>query len=253
MGPMKERSTRPTMRKDKLSTRVAQTVLRDITRNGLTLGDHLPNESAMLDEYGVGRGTLREALRVLETLGLISLKPGPRGGPVVESVHPEDFGRVVSLFCQFAGVTYREVVEARLILEPVAARLAAERQAATADSRDLLALANGGSNATDVEEYLSTTGSFHASVVALSGNSLVTLVCQSLAAIYRDRVRGVIFPEQGQQQVHATHSDIAAAIVKGDGALSESLMANHMVEYAGFVAEKHPSLLDEVVTWQNQA
>lgn len=252
MSQAAEKLARPNMRKDKLATRVAHAVLRDIGRNGLTSGDHLPNEAAMLEDYGVGRGTLREALRVLETCGLISLKPGPRGGPVVEGVHPEDFGRVISLFCQFAGVTYREVVEARLILEPVAARLAAER-AATAEAHELQSLAQFGEDATSVADYLETTADFHASVVALSGNSLVTLVCQSLAAIYHDRVYGVIFPDQRKKEVHSVHADIAAAILSGNGPLAESLMMRHMEEYAGFVAEKYPSLIDDVVTWQNQA
>jgi GntR family transcriptional repressor for pyruvate dehydrogenase complex len=160
---------------------------------------------------------------------------------------------VLSLFCQFAGVTYRQVVEARLILEPVAARLAAERQEASSAAHDLESLANRGKGARDVEEYLDTTADFHASVVDLSGNSLVTLVCQSLAAIYRDRVYGVIFPARRQKEVHSVHADIAKAIVSGDGPLAESLMMRHMEEYEGFVAKKHPSLLDEVVTWQNQA
>ena len=252
MSTAPERTSRPTMRKDKLATRVAHKILRDISQNGLTTGDHLPNELAMLEDYGVGRGTLREALRVLETCGLISLKPGPRGGPVVESVQPEDFGRMLSLFCQFAGVTYRQVVEARLILEPVAARLAAERQEASNAAHDLELLAAEGKDSREVADYLRTTGDFHASVVDLSGNSLVTLVCQSLAAIYRDRVYGVIFPTRRQKGVHSVHAYIAAAIVKGDGPLAESLMKHHMEEYAGYVAKKHPSLLDEVVTWQNQ-
>lgn len=243
---------RRTARKDKLANNVAQSVLKDIKRRGLTQGDQLPKEVDMLAEYGVGRGTLREALRVLETCGLIALKPGPGGGPVVQSVHPEDFGRVASLFFQFAEVTYREVNEARLVLEPMAARLAAERQKGSAAAEELVALASAGPGADDNETYLHITGDFHASLIALGENTLVTLVCQSLAEIFRDRVQTVLFPTNRQREVHTAHIEIAAAILAGDGAQAESLMTGHMKDYVAFVAKQHPALLDEVVVWHNR-
>ena len=65
----------------KASERVAQEIVRDIVRRGLETGDRLPLEAAMVEEYGVSRTSLREALRLLEVQGLISLKPGPGGGP----------------------------------------------------------------------------------------------------------------------------------------------------------------------------
>lgn len=243
---------RRTMRKDKLANNVAQSVLHDIRRRELSEGDRLPKEADMLEEYGVGRGTMREALRVLETCGLIALKPGPGGGPVVRSVNPEDFGRVASLFFQFAEVTYREVIEARLILEPMAARLAAERQEGSPAAKELLSLAEAGSDAVEVDAYLHVTADFHSSVIALGQNSLITLVCQSLAEIYRDRVQGVLFPKNRQMDVHAVHTDIAAAILAGDGARAESLMTDHMTQYVRYIAKKHPALLDEVIIWRNR-
>lgn len=243
---------RRTARKDKLANSVAQSVLHDIKRRGLAAGDQLPKEVDMLAEYGVGRGTLREALRVLETCGLIALKPGPGGGPVVQSVHPEDFGRVTSLFFQFAEVTYRQVNEARLILEPMAARLAAERQKGSDAARELVALAASGAETADDATYLHITGDFHASVIALGENTLMGLVCQSLAEIFRDRVQSVLFPKGRQRDVHAAHIDIAEAIHDGDGLRAEALMAEHMRDYVKYVAKQHPALLDEVVVWRNR-
>ena len=59
---------------------VARRIVRDIDRLSLQPGDKLPPERVMLEEYQVGRGTLRESLRFLELQGIISLKPGPGGG-----------------------------------------------------------------------------------------------------------------------------------------------------------------------------
>ncbi|UMG91263.1 FCD domain-containing protein [Nocardioides sp. TF02-7] len=241
-----------TARRDKLANTIAQSMLRDIRRRGLSTGDQLPKEAEMLTEYGVGRGTLREALRVLETCGLIVVKPGPRGGPVVQDVHPDDFGRVASLFFQFAGVTYRELIGARLILEPTAARQAAQQQKGSDAARELVRLAEHGPATGDDEEYLHVTADFHASLTALGGNSLVTLMCHSLAEIYHDRVRGVLFPKSRQGEVHEVHAAIARAVLDGDAAEAESLMAQHMEQYRRYVVKKHPALLDEIVIWQNR-
>lgn len=237
-------------RKEKLANSIAEGVLRDIREQGLRTGDQLPKESEMLEQYGVGRGTLREAMRVLEMCGLISLKPGPRGGPVVESVNPEDFARMTSLFLQFANVSYRQVFEARLILEPVAARLAAERQKGSDAAHELVQLAESGTGTRDEGTYLHVTADFHASMIALSDNGVVTLLCQSLAEIYRERVTGGLFPASRQKDVHKVHVLIARAILDGDADLAERLTVEHMQLYTDYVGKRHPALLDEVVRWQ---
>ena len=106
---------------------VARRIVRDIDRLSLQRGDKLPPERVMLEEYQVGRGTLRESLRFLELQGIISLKPGPGGGPVVEQPEATSLATSLMLLLQFAGAEYRVVAEARVALEPTMARLAAER------------------------------------------------------------------------------------------------------------------------------
>ena len=81
----------------------------------------------MLEEYQVGRGTLRESLRFLELQGIMSLKPGPGGGPVVERPEATSLATSLMLLLQFTDAQYRVVAEARVALEPTMARLAAER------------------------------------------------------------------------------------------------------------------------------
>src|SRR5262249_12010749 len=90
-------------------------------------GDRLPSESAMVARLGVGRASLREALRILEAYGLIRVRPGPRGGPVVTDVKPSDYAQTTTLYLHRHGANLRDLLEARLVLEPVMARLAALR------------------------------------------------------------------------------------------------------------------------------
>ena len=91
----------------------------------------------MMAHYDVGRGSLREALRMLELNGLVSLKPGPGGGPVVEAVNPAVLGRMLTLYLHVEGATYRELVAARLAVEPTCAGLAAAT--ATVEAKQHLA------------------------------------------------------------------------------------------------------------------
>ena len=82
-------------RTEKVAESVARQILQDIRRNRLGPGSMLPPESTMVERFGVGRGSLREALRILEVNGLVTLKPGPRGGPVVAPHAPGNFGQMI--------------------------------------------------------------------------------------------------------------------------------------------------------------
>jgi hypothetical protein len=67
-------------RLDKLSERLARSILSDIVVGEMQVGAMLPSEAVMMESYGVGRNSVREALRILEIHGLVKIKPGPRGG-----------------------------------------------------------------------------------------------------------------------------------------------------------------------------
>ena len=84
-------------RPQKTAERVAADIVRDLVAEGLRTGDHLPLEAAMVERYHASRASVREALRLLEVQGLIHLKPGPGGGPVVGQVDPANLARLNAL------------------------------------------------------------------------------------------------------------------------------------------------------------
>src|SRR5690348_7282197 len=106
---------------------VAQRIVRDIVRGGMRPGDLLPPERMMLETYDTGRGTLREALRLLEFQGVIALKPGPGGGPILMNPAPSHLASTLQLLMQLNQAPYRVIVEVRTALEPMISQLAAER------------------------------------------------------------------------------------------------------------------------------
>ncbi|GAA5059124.1 DNA-binding FadR family transcriptional regulator [Thermocatellispora tengchongensis] len=242
------RARTPIRRGDKVAQAVARSIVRKIRAEGLQVGAQLPSEAQMLEEYGVGRGSLREALRILEVHGLISIKPGPRGGPIVAETDTGDFGRMASLYFQVSGMTYRELIEARLVMEPVMARLAAERRDPEAVAR--LRESGEAGRADDETGYLASTGDFHRMVGEMSGNGVLFLFSQSLSDLFRERVSGIVFPKSRRREVLAVHAAIAKAIEEGDADEAERLMFEHMDKYVTYVKRAHPSLIDEVVDWR---
>src|SRR3954468_22441547 len=114
-------------RRQKTAMIIARRIVDDVRRGGYSVGDRLPAEKQMLEDYQVGRGTLRESLRFLELQGVISLKPGPGGGPTVEKPESSTLATTLLLMLQFENARFDTIVEARRGLEPLMARLAAER------------------------------------------------------------------------------------------------------------------------------
>jgi GntR family transcriptional regulator, transcriptional repressor for pyruvate dehydrogenase complex len=238
---------RPVRRSDKVSEAIARDIVRRIGAEELTPGTQLPPEAKMLEEYRVGRGSLREALRILEVHGLISIKPGPRGGPTVDQVHTENFGRMATLYFQMDGVTFADLVDARVVMEPTLAALAAQQR----DPQLLSELSRFTTTSrTDDDEYARDADEFHRLVAAMSGNPVMTLFGQSLTDILRDRLSPPLFPKSRRTAVLSVHCAIAEAVNDGDTVRAEQLMREHMAEYAAYARRRHPGLMREVVDWR---
>src|SRR3978361_1873759 len=84
----------------------AQRIVRDALHEGLQPGDVLPLERVMLARYPIGRATLREALRLLEFQGVISLKPGPKGGPTLLSPDPSHLASTLVMLMQLRSAPF---------------------------------------------------------------------------------------------------------------------------------------------------
>lgn len=231
----------------KVAEALAQEIVNEIVSRKLPPGTLLSSEAQMLEDYGVGRGSLREALRILEVHGLITMKPGRNGGPMVIEVGTRDYGRMSSLFFHLVGVTFEQLVNARLVLEPMMARLAAERR-----GQELVGRV-AEPHATPVDDdsaYFDATKNFHAIVASMSGNPILNLFSASLEEIFRDQVSGMLSPREDRQHVLEVHAAIADAIADGKADESERLMREHMQEYADWVHQRNPRVVDEVINWK---
>jgi GntR family transcriptional repressor for pyruvate dehydrogenase complex len=228
---------------------VAREIVCDIVDQHLEPGEMLPGEQAMRARYGVGRPALREAIRVLEVHGLLRVKPGPGGGPMIGTVRPRAFGEMASLFFTLAGTSFRELVEARLELEPLAARLAAEEHDATALRHlRMLVECDGKIDVAD-DEYARIAHDFHATITDACGNRVLSLMCSGLLELYEDRVEIPIIPRDERVAALRSRRAIVDAIEAADPVQAETLMKASLAFVLCRLEQLGPEVLDAVIDW----
>ena len=238
-------------RPEKLSERLAGQIVEDISAavDGPAAGLKLPGEAEMSARYSVGRGTVREALRMLEVQGMITIKSGPGGGPVVTGANPRRLGATAAMHLQVEGVSLNEVADARLIFEPFFAGQAARRGSA-ADKQRLMAMVDEAAFASGSEKAgLQRASAFHTAVMDCAGNSVVTLLGACLKEIWTGSFRGQPYPPDEVARVRGDHLAIARAIQAGDASRAERLMRAHMEDFVSYARQRFASQLDEVVAW----
>jgi len=101
----------------------------------------------------------------------------------------------------------------------------------------------------DDEAYFDATKDFHQAVASMSDNPVLNLFSASLEALFRDQISGLLSPIDERRQVLEVHSAIERAIAGGKTARAERLMREHMQQYADWVRERHPQMLDQVIDW----
>jgi DNA-binding FadR family transcriptional regulator len=239
----------PIERAVKTSERIAAVLVADIVAQRLKPGDRFPNEAAMVERFGVGRGSLREALRILEVHGLISLRSGPGGGPVIVAVHPRDVARTFSLYLHLSGATIRELVDARMFIEPMIVRMAAENRHPDDMARLQEAVDFEASIPAGDSRYIFAANNFHYVLATMTGNRVIDLLATSLKDLYTTRVvQGGLANNLDQEDLRREHLEIANAILRGRATAAERLARAHTEHYMVKIGEM-PGFAESTITW----
>jgi len=114
------------VKKVKTADIIVHEIWNMILNGQLKPGDKLPNEKELMQNFQVSKGTLREALQLLESYGHITRKRGPNGGPVILDIVPDNGINLISKFLQIEKYSLDELITARLFIEPQIAFAAAE-------------------------------------------------------------------------------------------------------------------------------
>jgi GntR family transcriptional regulator, transcriptional repressor for pyruvate dehydrogenase complex len=218
------------MSKGRVSESIARRIKRAIFSGRLSPGHKLPAERDMAERLGASRVSVREAYRSLEEAGLIAIKRGAEGGAFIADFDHGPASRHVAFMLQLGRASHRELTEARLLLEPPLARLAAQR-AAREDLAELAAVLRQQEKA--VRAHADTRHfdvRFHRVVAQSAHNLPLAILLNSLADLAVETWPHAGPAAGGEEEDFASHARICEAIQKGDGEAAYRLMMRHVRE-----------------------
>ncbi|MCF7550787.1 FadR/GntR family transcriptional regulator [Pseudonocardia sp. WMMC193] len=211
----------------KASDVLADRLRRQILGHGMQPGDPLPAEAALIEEHGFSRGTVREALRLLEADGLIEIRRGPNGGIRVARPDLSQVTRSLALLLTLSGTSMRTFSEFRLLIEPAAAAAAA--RSATEEQRGwLLSLAESGAVRTPPWE---PSVEFHEGLGVCSNNDLLRMIIALFSHELTWHVPGENLSEQDLADTRRAHRGIALAVAAGDPERAAAAMTRHLRQF----------------------
>ncbi|WP_027414790.1 FadR/GntR family transcriptional regulator [Aneurinibacillus terranovensis] len=199
---------------------------RIIKEDGLKAGDKLPSERELSDRLQVGRSSVREALRSLELLGLITTRRGE--GTFIQHYRQNQLIDIIGAYVLKDFKTRKDLIEMRKLLEIDAVRLACKRATEKhfTEMERLIQAAEEkirtGETA-DEEDYL-----FHRAICRSSRNSVLHRIWVPVVEYARPAGERSLPPSSDEEMVVKEHRDILSAIREGDDAKAVARMSRHL-------------------------
>lgn len=215
--------------------RVMARIEADLAAGRLVLGGRLPGERVLAEQLGVSQPSVREAVRVLEALGVVrtAAGSGPDAGAVLIADAAAGIGAALRLHVATSGVAVRDVVELRLLVESWGMRTAAESTAgAEVLERATALLDEMDEPGLPADTFLSLDAAFHAALVGTAGNALVTAVMAgvrgAVLAYVRAGARGVADWDVMAARLRTEHRAILTAVRAGEPDEAERAVRAHI-------------------------
>jgi len=182
---------------------------------------------------------------VLEAEGLITVRSGPHGGPVIARPDAIRLTRLLILLLIAWGAMLRSVYEVRMVLESLAAARAAE--SATAEQIDDLRASVSTLNEVleDEAAVIEENQRFHRLLADASGNPVLVAFSLALLTIFDGYEMGTHYEIETRQDIAAIHTKILDAIAAGDAEASRRASLAHVRGTMQFLQEHYPAVLDE--------
>ena len=202
----------------------------------LRAGDRLPKEADLAAELGLSRSSLREAVRALSLMNILDVRQGD--GTYVTSLEPTLLLEALSFIVDFhRDATVLELLQVRRILEPAATAMAAER-ATDAELDELGKLLDSLGENPSADELVANDLEFHRRISALSGNSVLSSLVETMSApTTRARVWRGLTQAGAWERTLAEHRAILHAMVLRDAEAARSWSTVHIASVEQWLAE----------------
>ena len=217
---------------DVLAARLREMILS----SGLAEGTPLPTERELVAQSGLSRASVREALRVLETEGLVLTRAGRNGGSKVRRPGRDSISRSFELFVRSHGVRFEALLEAREAIEPAAAALAAiHRQ--DSDLAEMTRIHKALDLVTDdVAEHVRLNLSWHRAIMRASRNELLIAFFDAIAdSVQAATESQSLNSADVRREVVRAHGRVLAAITAKDSDAAFRRMQRHVGAYSSLV------------------
>ena len=196
-------------------------------------GDRLPSERDLAAQLGISRGSTREALRILEAMGLLEIRPGE--GTIVRDPHARPPSAAAPDLLAGLTVEVGDLWEVRKLIEPGAAYLAAERCNAEelAAIEDVLRRTEQLLSGQDTAEAFQKNPDFHMAVASASGNAMLERIQRMLLEAEKEAMRSLTTEDRTVQQATATlaeHRRIYEEIRAGRPRKAEKAALDHLIK-----------------------
>ncbi len=219
---------------------IAAQIKRAILTERLGNGDRLPPERELAEQFQVGRVTIREAFRTLETMGLIEVKKGSGGGAFVRAADPEAMASMIMDRLQLEGTTHDQMIEARIGIE--SAVVGSVIRNATVE--DLERLREDIENSKEVrlpeqsEETVAGMINFHILLAETSHNIPYKMFVRSMMQWAARMLKEWVPSEEEQRFSSQSHEQIFEAIEKRDVELGKQLIREHIESMGSLVLKR---------------
>ncbi len=215
--------------------RVAEAIKQWVVEQDLKRGDRLPAEPEMIERFGMAKGTIREAMRILEAQGLIETRTGPGGGSFVGEVSAERARALLGNYFYFKNLTIADIYQVRRVLEPeLAASLAGTLTPAQLAELDELAKQFPEPPTSAEDERAHHIGSLevHARLASFAQNELLGFLIGFMSQILSDLTiyRRLYNPPNTAlwRKGRDCHQRLLVALREGAGEDARRIMAEHM-------------------------
>ena len=205
-------------------------------------GSMLPTEKEMADQLQVSRPTVREALRILESAGLVTTRPGPRGGPRVRRPDVPTVTRSLTTLFQYERVSLADLLEASRAIEPACARVAALR--ATPDDIEALRTSVDAMRAGLENDavFWTENANFHLALVSAGRNIVLHTLMTALRELIYQFTAGMHIALEKRMSTLEEHAAIMEAIAAHDPDAAARASHTHLVRSEERMQERWPNL-----------
>jgi DNA-binding FadR family transcriptional regulator len=233
----------------RLYQRIVQQVEDAVARGEIKPGERLPSEREMVAQFGASRPTVREALRVLESRGMIRSRPGDPNGPEVLAFTPRGLAEQMAWLARVEGVGVAELVSYRMILDGSANMLAARlRSEAELEAMEQTIAAMEAAIDKGFDEFSRADVAFHDAVAQASRNPLIQVsnqvVREVVLTLISDKVSKARNRKALMRESLEHHQEVLEAIRQRDGVGAARISRRNLYDYySGYVPREERDAL----------